>query len=188
MPGVGGGLGLVGLTACGWDPWLGRDPGRVGAGGWVGGGGGAVFEAFVGAFAVDGGVVDAGDEGGLHEGFALVRGDGTDLAVRGVDQGALDDAGGALFVEEADEGFAYFELRDGGGGVERRIGAKGVGGGADGLLIARGEGAKGVLDAVAELAENGVGDVDGVLGDEVDADALGADEADDLLDAGAEGG
>jgi len=45
-----------------------------------------------------------------------------------------------------------------------------------------------VLDAVAELAEDGVGDVDGVLGDEEDADALGSDETDDLLDAGAEDG
>ena len=44
------------------------------------------------------------------------------------------------------------------------------------------------MDAVAELAEDGVGDVDGVLGDEVDTDAFGADEADDLLDAGFEDG
>jgi len=108
--------------------------------------------------------------------------------VRRVDEGALDDGGSAFFVEEADEGFADFKLGDDGGSVEAGVGAEGVGGGADGLLVARGEGAKGVLDAVAELAEDGVGDVDGVLGDEVDADALGPDEADDLLDAGAEDG
>ena len=38
-----------------------------------------------------------------------------------------------------------------------------------------------MLHAVAQLAEDVLGDVGGALGDEVDADALGADEADDLL-------
>lgn len=55
--GCGVGLGLIG----GWDPGLGWGPGGIGGGGWGGGGGGAVFDAFVGAFSVDGGVVDAGD-------------------------------------------------------------------------------------------------------------------------------
>ena len=39
-----------------------------------------------------------------------------------------------------------------------------------------------MLDAVAQLAGDLVGDVDRVLGDEIDADALGADQAHDLLD------
>ncbi|MCK7518489.1 MAG: hypothetical protein MZV64_12605 [Ignavibacteriales bacterium] len=52
----------------------------------------------------------------------------------------------------------------------------------DRLLVPRREGPQGVLDAIAELAEDGVGDVEGVLGDEVDAHALGADEPHDLLD------
>lgn len=124
----------------------------------------------------------------MHKGLALVGGDGADLAVRRMDQGALDDGWGSLFVEEANQGFADLELGDRRGGVEGGGGAEGVGGGADGLLVAGGEGAEGVLDPVAELAEDGVGDVDGVLGDEEDADAFGADEADDLLDAGAEDG
>ncbi len=182
--GCGVGLDLIG----GWDPGLGWGPGGIGGGGWGGGGGGAVLDAFVGAFAVDGGVVDAGDERGLHEGLALLGGDGADLAVRGVDEGALHDAGSALVVEEADEGFADLELGDAFGGVEVRVGAEGVGGGLDRLLVARGKGTEGVLDAVAELAENGVGDVGGVLGDEVDADGFRADEADHLLDAGFEDG
>ena len=38
-----------------------------------------------------------------------------------------------------------------------------------------------MLHAVAELREHGVGHVERVLRDEIDADALGADEADDLL-------
>jgi hypothetical protein len=39
-----------------------------------------------------------------------------------------------------------------------------------------------MLDAVAELARDSVGNVDRVLGDEIDADALGADQAHHLLD------
>ena len=44
-----------------------------------------------------------------------------------------------------------------------------------------------MLDPVAELAEDVLGDVGRALGDEVDAHALGADEADDLLDLGGQG-
>ncbi len=58
----------------------------------------------------------------------------------------------------------------------------------DGFLVVGREGAEGVLHAIAELAEDDLRDVVRVLRDEVDADALGADEADDLLDARAEGG
>jgi hypothetical protein len=39
-----------------------------------------------------------------------------------------------------------------------------------------------VLDPVAQLSKDGRGDVGRNLGDEIDADALGADEADRLLD------
>jgi hypothetical protein len=56
------------------------------------------------------------------------------------------------------------------------------GGRLDGFLVARGEGAQGVLDAVAELAEDLFRHIQRVLRDEIDADALGADQADDLLD------
>jgi hypothetical protein len=50
------------------------------------------------------------------------------------------------------------------------------------LLVARGEGAQRVLDAVAELAEHRLRHVERVLRDEVDADALGADQPHHLLD------
>ena len=62
------------------------------------------------------------------------------------------------------------------------IGPEGLGGRLHRLLVARREGAELVLDAVAELAGDLVGDVDRVLRDEIDADALGADQPDDLLD------
>ena len=51
------------------------------------------------------------------------------------------------------------------------------------LLVARGERAQRVLHAVAELAEDVVGHVVGELRAEIDADALGADQAHDLFDA-----
>ena len=54
--------------------------------------------------------------------------------------------------------------------------------GLDRLLVARREGAQRVLHAVAELAEHRVGNVERILRDEVDADALGADQPHDLLD------
>ena len=54
--------------------------------------------------------------------------------------------------------------------------------GLDGLLVLRTEGPQSVLDPVAELAEDVFRDVQRTLGDEIDADALGADQAHHLLD------
>ena len=63
-------------------------------------------------------------------------------------------------------------------GFGRRVSA----GGLHRFLIARRERAQRVLDAVAELAEHGVGNVERVLRDEVDADSLRSDQPHDLLD------
>ena len=52
----------------------------------------------------------------------------------------------------------------------------------DRFLIARGKSAESVLDPVAELTEHDIGHVQRVLADEVDADALGPNQAHDLLD------
>ena len=67
-------------------------------------------------------------------------------------------------------------------GVERRVRPQRLGGDLHRLLIARRERAQRVLHAVAELPEDGVGHVRRVLRDEVHADALRANQADDLLD------
>src|SRR3546814_5305815 len=56
------------------------------------------------------------------------------------------------------------------------------------LRVARGESAQRVLNAVAELARDILGNVDGVLRHEIDADALRADQAHDLLDLFSERG
>lgn len=84
----------------------------------------------------------------------------------------MDDDGGASAFEGADEGFADAELGDDFAGFEVWVRAEGVGGGAYGFLVSGGEGTEGVLDSVSELSEDGVGDVEGVLGDEEDADAF----------------
>jgi len=88
----------------------------------------------------------------------------------------------AFFVEAGHESFADGELGEYGGGIETRIGPERFRGGADGFLIFGGEGAKGVLDAIAELGEDGVGNVLGILGDKEDGHPFGANESDDLLD------
>ena len=114
--------------------------------------------------------------------IALARRDGADLAEREEDLGAFDHAGRALLVEERDEGLARAQVEDGVFRLEGGIGAEGLRGGADGLLVLRRIGAQGVLHAVAQLGEDVDGHVARHLGDEVDAHALRADEADDLLD------
>ena len=62
------------------------------------------------------------------------------------------------------------------------IGPEGLGRGLHRLLVARREGAQRVLHAVAELRQHLVRHVERVLRDEIDADALGADQPHHLLD------
>ncbi len=66
--------------------------------------------------------------------------------------------------------------------VDLRIRPQRIGGGLDRFLIARREGAQRMLHAVAELTQHGVGHVGRALRDEIDADALGPDQPDHLLD------
>ena len=114
--------------------------------------------------------VDRGLGGLAHQGL------------RREDAGALDNRGDAVLVEEADKGFADGQLGQSGLGVELFVHAEGLRRGADGLLLGRRIRAQRVLDAVGELGQNVVGDVGGALRDEIDTDALGADQLDDLDD------
>ena len=92
----------------------------------------------------------------------------------------MDDGGDAVLVQEADQGLADTELGQSGLGVKGRIHAEALGRGGDGLLLGRGVGAQGVLDAVGELGQDIVGDVGGALRDKIDADTLRADQLDHL--------
>ena len=67
-------------------------------------------------------------------------------------------------------------------GLEGRVGPEGLGRRLDPLLLGRREGAQRVLHPVAELAQDHRRHVGRVLGDEIDADALGADQPHHLLD------
>lgn len=67
-------------------------------------------------------------------------------------------------------------------GVEVGIGAEALGGCLYALALGRRVGAQGMLDPATELSEHVLGQVARVLRDEIDADALRADQADNLLD------
>ena len=132
--------------------------------------------------AVDQRVVFRSDGVGRVENRPFLAGDRGDAGRGRLDQDSLDRRGRAIGLEQRDERLADLELRDRLGDVHLRVGPEGLGRGLHRLLIARREGPKRVLHAIAELAGDFVRDVDRVLRDEIDADTLGADQADDLLD------
>ena len=109
-------------------------------------------------------------------------GDGTDLTQREEHFGTLYGTRGALLVKERYQGLTCLQFQDGLLGLERGIGAEGLGRYLDGLLVARRVGTQGMLYPVAQLTQDNVRDVGGQLRDEEDAHALAADQADDLLD------
>ena len=90
---------------------------------------GAGGEYFGGAFAIDRFFVGAVDERALDDLLALGGGDGRELAARRTDEGALDDAGRAVFIEQRDERFADAELGDDFATSSFGILAEGFGGG-----------------------------------------------------------
>ncbi len=96
---------------------------------------------------------------------------------------AVDDRGRhALLVEDRHDRLADAELLQQLLEVVEVALGVGLHGGAQRLLVVRRERAQRVLDAVAELAEHVGRDVLRRLGDEEDADALGADQPDRLRD------
>ena len=107
--------------------------------------------------------------------------------------GPICDAGGAIHARSVTVGLPLSSSIDTSASptassvIARSMSSFGIrpqrlGRGLHRLLIARREGAQRVLHAVAELPEHRVGHVGRVLRDEVDADALRADQPHDLLD------
>ena len=117
----------------------------------------------------------------LLDGRPLAVGDRTNARRRRQDPRPLGLSGDALVVQHRHQRFADRKLRDRAPDVERRVGPQGLGRRPDRLLILRRERPQGVLDAVAQLAEHGVGNIRRVLSDEIDADAFRSDQAHDLL-------
>src|SRR3546814_14249991 len=76
----------------------------------------------------------------------------SDLAGRG-DQRPLHDAGRAVLLQQRHQGLAHLEFGDGGLDIQVRIDAECFRRRLDRLLVAGGEGAQRVLDAVAKRSE-----------------------------------
>ncbi len=100
----------------------------------------------------------------------------------GTNLGPVDDPRFAFVIEHRDERFAHAQLRDDGLDLELGILPKRLRGGRDRLLIARREGAQGMLDAVPQLAQDNIGNIERILADEINADAFRADQSHHLLD------
>src|SRR3546814_6513519 len=79
-------------------------------------------------------------------------------------------------LQHRDQRLAHFQFGDDSGDIDAGIGAKCFGGGFDRLLLTRREGAQRVLDAVTKLAGDIFGDIDRILGDEINAHAFGRSE------------
>ena len=88
----------------------------------------------------------------------------------------------AILIQQRHERLAGAQLQQCLGGIEGRILAEGRRCRAHRLLLGGRVGAQPVLDAVGKLREHLIGNVGGRLTDEVDADALGADELHRLHD------
>ena len=88
----------------------------------------------------------------------------------------------AILIQQRHERLAGAQFQQCLGGIEGRILAEGRRCRAHRLLLGGRVGAQPVLDAVGKLREHFVGNVGGRLADEVDADALGADELHRLHD------
>ena len=153
--------------------------GLLGLGAFLGGPGG---EVFVGGLPVQGLAVLSFQGAGVDELLAGGVVHGAHEALGRQDRAPLHHAGDALVVQDGDQGLADAQLAQDLLGIQVGVGAEGLGGGLEGLLVLGGVGPQGVLDLVAQLAQDVVGNVGGGLGDEVDAHPLGADQAHHLFD------
>ena len=102
-------------------------------------------------------------------------------AFGGHHQGPLHRRGGALLIQKRHQGLAHRQLADRRLHIKGRVGAEGGGCRLHGLLLLGGEGPQGVLHAIAQLAQHLRRQVEGVLGAEVEAHPLGADQPHHLL-------
>ena len=86
-----------------------------------------------------------------------------------------------MCIQKRHQRLAHAQLGNGRLSGKLRIGAQGFRRRLDGLLVARGESAQGVLHTIAQLPKHAVGNVERVLRNEIHAHALGADQPHHLL-------
>ena len=96
------------------------------------------------------------------------------MTARGDDIDTLCDAGAPFSIKEADQGLTHGQLGNGSFYIDVRVGAHGLCGRLDGLLVPGCEGTQGMLHVVTQLGEHTVRNIHGVLRDKVDPHALGA--------------
>src|SRR5690606_24598181 len=104
-------------------------------------------------------------------------------AGRWANKGTFDDGGCTLFLQGRDQSLTGSKGGNDIRRVERRVLAECVGGSSDCLLLTWRIGTQGVLHPVAKLRKYGFRHIKRVLRHKVDTDALGADEAHNLLHA-----
>ena len=143
----------------------------------------AFGKKLVSGFTVDGFIVTTTHGTIGHDRSALGIGRRTDAPRWRRDQCALDDAGRSFFLQCRDKRLADTQSGDDVFGVEGRVLAECFSGGPHGFLVARCEGTQRMLHTIAKLREHGVGHIERILRDEINADAFGTDEAHDAFDA-----
>ena len=94
----------------------------------------------------------------------------------------MDHGRSAAFVQYRDQGLTHAQALNGFSRIKGGIRPEAIGRRAQATLLDRCVGAQGVLNPISQLAQHRLGNICRVLGDEIDADALRADEAYDLLD------
>src|SRR3972149_6522246 len=87
-----------------------------------------------------------------------------------------------LCVQGGEEGLADLEFRNHSSSVEVWIWPERLRRGSNSFFILGGKCSEGMLHPVAQLSKNCLGNVQRVLRNEIDADAFGPDESDNLLD------
>ena len=112
----------------------------------------------------------------------LGGGNRPNLAAWWANQGTFHHRRRSLLIQKRNQRFAHSQLENDLLDIDCGIGAESLRRRLDGFLVFGGKGAHRMLHAVAELAQNAVGDVNRVLGNEEDAYALGTDQTNHLVD------
>ncbi len=133
------------------------------------------------ALAVDLGLVLSAKRRRRNRLGALFVGDGAETRGRRAEQGALGHAGGALLDQKGGHGLASAHLGDRRGDVKPWTVAVGLGRALELAPVVGSKGAERVLHTMAELRQDVIRHVARLLGDEEDANALGADQPRHLL-------
>ena len=114
-------------------------------------------------------------------GLALPGGSRAHARCRWTNQHAFHRGGNSLVLKRGNQGFSHPQLTDHSFRIQGRVFPEGLCRHPHRLALFGGVGAQGVLNAVAQLSEDAVGNVRRALADKVDPHALGANQPYDLF-------